>query len=162
MTIAKYLDKTYPDTPTLFPPGTLAFHSFFLAAYRQVHLTLWSIVCCAVCYRLNPRSAEFYRRTREESEGKRLEDIRGDNEWVEAEAAYGKLALWLTPNGPGNDDCVMGEGICFADIHIVSGLMWAKTALGENSAEWARISSWHEGKWGRIAERFAKYTQVEV
>lgn len=160
--IAKYLDKTYPDTPTLFPPGTHAFHATFRVALGRVHKAIWYIVCCAVCYRLNERSQIFYRRTREAEEGKKLEEIRGEKEWENIEAAYEALAGWLGNNGEGQDDYVMGEGICFADVHIVSGLMWAKTSLGEDSEEWARFCSWNNGKWKRLVDNFAKFAHVDM
>jgi glutathione S-transferase len=163
LTIAKYLEKTYPDTPILFPPRTLALLSAFHVAYFQtVHSQLWNLVCCAVCYRLNPRSQEYYRRTREESEGKKLEEIRGEQEWAEAESAFGKLDSWMNMNGEGQEDYVMGEGVCYADVQIAGALMWAKTALGADSKEWARMCSWHGGKWKRIVANFAQYSYVDV
>ncbi|EKM52028.1 uncharacterized protein PHACADRAFT_31807 [Phanerochaete carnosa HHB-10118-sp] len=161
--IAKYLDKTYPDTRTLFPKGTAALHEAFVSAYVQVHKALYNIVCCAACYCLNERSQVFYRTTREEDLGMRLEELRTEKGWEDAEAAFGKLADWLAANGEGQDDWVMGGGtICFADLRIVSGLMWAKTTLGEESEEWRRICGWHGGKWKRIVENFEQYAHVDL
>lgn len=158
--IAKYLDKTYPETPILFPHGTLAFHAAFRAALGKAHLATWYIVSCAVCYCLNERSQEYYRRTREADEGKKLEEIRGEKEWEEAEAAWSKVAEWYDANGEGQNDFVMGEGLCFADIGVASLLMWAKYTLPPE--EWARICSWNNGKWKRLADNFVKYSQVDV
>lgn len=124
-------------------------------------MALFDIVVCAVCYCLNPRSQEYFRRTREEEEGKKLEDIRTEEAWATLEEAYGKLAKWLSANEEGKDDLVMGDRLCYADVIIVSTLMWAKVPLGEDSKEWARICGWHGGKWKRLVDNFAKYTYVD-
>ncbi|THG98938.1 hypothetical protein EW026_g3319 [Hermanssonia centrifuga] len=160
MRIAKYLDKTYPNTPILFPAGTLALHSTFQSAWYRVQGPLWAIVACSVCSWLNERSQIFYRTTREADEGKKLEEIRGEKEWKAGEEAFGNLDKWLSANGEGKDELVMGEGVCYADLQIVSGLMWAKTTLAED--DWKRICGWHNGKWERIVNYFSKYAVVDL
>lgn len=161
--IVKYLDKTYPDTPPLFPPRThVLMHASQVAFHHQLHVPLYPIVCCAACYCLLPRSQEFYRRTREEAQGKKLEDIRGKHEWREAEGAFDKLATWLSKNDVGQEDWVMGDGLCYADIVIAADLMWAKVTLGAGSEEWGRICSWNGGKWKRISDHFERYAYVDV
>ena len=110
---------------------------------------------------MTPGSQEFYRRTREANEGKKLEDIRTEQHWVETEAAFRKMAAWYSMNEEGKQDWVMEEGICWADIQIASSLMWAKTALGADSKEWARFCSWDGGKWKRIVDNFVPYTYID-
>lgn len=162
--IAKYLDATYPGTQVLFPKGTAALHEAFRASHHAVHVATWALVCCPVWHRLNERSQVFYRSTREADEGKALEEIRTEKEWEVAQAAYEKLAAWLDANGDGQDaEWVMGTGtVCFADVRIASCLMWAKTALGEESHEWKRICGWNEGRWKRIADNFKQYAHVDL
>lgn len=159
--IVKYLDMAYPNTPPLFPRGTLAFHATFRVAMGRVHRAVFPIVCCAVCCCLNERSQVYFRKTREIENGK-LEEIRGEKEWEDVEAAFNELAGWLGNNGEGKDELVMGEGLCFADVHIVSTLMWAKVSLGENSEEWARFCSWNNGKWKRMVDNLAKHAQIDM
>ncbi|PSR72279.1 hypothetical protein PHLCEN_2v11871 [Hermanssonia centrifuga] len=160
MRIVKYLDKTYPNTPRLFPAGTLALHETFQSAWYRVRGPLWTVVVCSVCYCLNERSQIRYRTIVENATGKKLEDIRGEKEWEATEEAFGNLDKWLSANGEGKDELVMGEGVCYADLQIVSGLMWAKTSLVED--EWKRICGWHNGKWERIVNYFSKYAVVDL
>lgn len=162
--IAKYLDRTYPNTRTLFPTCTAALHEAFAGAYTAVHKALYNLVCCAACYALTERSQAFYRPTREARLGKALEDVCMAQDWVDAEAAFGRLAGWLDANGEGADaEWVMGVGtVCFADVRVASGLMWAKTTLGEASAEWKRICGWHGGRWERVVANFGPYAHVDL
>ncbi|GJE91649.1 glutathione S-transferase [Phanerochaete sordida] len=162
--IAKYLDQTHPNTPPLFPKGTLALHEAFRVAYGPVHLATWHLVCCAVWGCLTEGSRDFYRRTREADIGKPLEELRTEEHWADAEAQFGKLAGWLAANGEGDaGDWVIGrDSVCFADVRVVSGLMWAKMSMGEESEDWKRICGWHGGRWKRIVDNFEPYTQVDL
>ncbi|KAI0344481.1 hypothetical protein BDW22DRAFT_1471852 [Trametopsis cervina] len=141
--IVKYLDKTYPHSEPILPEGTLIFHAVFLTEWKK----------------MQERLQEYYRPTREAHAGKRLEDIRGEVEWKVAEDGYGIVKGWLDEGGEGNLS-FMGEKVCFADLVLVSDLMWAKICLGEDSEEWKRICGWHGGRWKAIVDRFAQYTAV--
>jgi glutathione S-transferase len=159
--IIRYLDKTYPDTPALLPKEIVSFSSAFLAAFgAPVHNKLWALVVCAVCHVLNDTSQEYFRRTREEDEGKRLEDIAGEQEWLETEKAFGKVVMWLDKAEEGNK-LFMVDRITFPDIQVVSCLMWAKASLGEGSEEWKRICGWHGGRFKAIHDYFVPYMAVD-
>ena len=163
--IAQYLDKTYPYTPALFHQGTRAFHASFAEMARWFYASLYNVVCYAVWTRLTERSQIYYRTTREAHLGKKLEELRTDEDWKEAERACDIVDKWLRANledGEGRDELMMGKQICFAEIILVSGLLCAKTALGPQSDEWARIMSWNDGKWKRIMGRFAQYAVVDI
>lgn len=159
--IVQYLDKTYPDTPTLLPRGTLAFHKAFVSVWGPAHNAIHDLVVCAVWRCLNQRSQTYFRSTREEWEGKKLEDIAGEAEWSAAEGAFAKLDRCLGANGEGMDELVMGNEICFADLQIASALVWAQVSLGEHSPECERIWSWNGGKWKRLLQRFAQWQTVD-
>ena len=113
---------------------------------------------------MNKRSQEQYRITREAQFGMKLENIRTDVDWERAERVFGAVDKWFRANlveGEGRDELIIGDGICFADMILASGLIWAKTALGHESKEWDRIMSWNEGRWKRFMERFARHEFVD-
>ena len=161
--IAQYLDKTYPQTPVLIPKGTAAFHAAFIRWYGfNVSNHVHDIAVAAVCKILPERSAEFFRTTREANHGKKLEDVLGDTEWQAAETGFTQLNKFLSANGAGADELVMGDQVSFADIQIASTLMWVKRSLGENSEEWKRVSGWNGGKWKRIVDRLSPYEVIDL
>ncbi|KAH8091020.1 hypothetical protein BXZ70DRAFT_994086 [Cristinia sonorae] len=165
--IAHYLDKTYPDTPPLFPPGTRGFHASFRTAFVAVlgrtH-SLWKIVVLRACLNLSERSAAYFRRTREAEEEMTLEEIAPEGEvrekvFKDLEEDLAKMAKWYqaAEDGP----FIMGETLCQADIMIAGQLIWARVLLGKDSKDWKRIAAMDSGFWGRFLENLAKYEQVE-
>ncbi|KAI0344448.1 glutathione transferase GTE1 [Trametopsis cervina] len=158
--IVKYLDKTYPNTETLLPTSTLSFHSVLVTLWPKLQARLWPIVVCASHNNLNTSSQEYFRRTREAKVGKRLEDLRDENEWQEAEKAYEIVKGWLDESSDKDKLLFVDDKISFADLIVVSDLIWAKIGLGEDSEEWKRICGWHDGRWKALTDRFAQYTVV--
>lgn len=163
--IAKYLDDAYPNTPRLFPVGTDAFQAMF-------HDFIWSDVghplllniLADTADSLLPRSQEYFRSTREENYGMKLEELRGEKVWKKVEAGLEKLEGYLAKNGEGNDLLLMGAqgGITYSDIQVASILLWARLVWGESSENWKRLAGFHGGKWGRFCAQFAKFEQVDI
>ncbi|KAK0501805.1 hypothetical protein EDD18DRAFT_1347874 [Armillaria luteobubalina] len=164
--IARYLDKTYPETPTVIPAGTDAFHyAFNEALLTHLRITaLWRFTLAKINSMLNPVSEEFYRRTREagmRSEGKRLEDTvpkgeERESEWAKLVEAFGKIDKWY---GKG-DRYVMGDVVSYADFTVSAWAMWFRTLFGEDSEEWKDVAKWHGGRWGRLVKDLEKYETV--
>ncbi|KAL6297916.1 hypothetical protein BKA93DRAFT_831138 [Sparassis latifolia] len=162
--IARYLDKTYPDTPVLIPRGSSALHAAFQDAFAQmVSQPALPLMLPATNNILNPSSEAFYRRTRESWFGK-LEDwsppgpIR-EKHWEELRAALARVAGWMALDDE-DKPFFMGDTICYADITIASILVWMKRVLGPESQEWARVKTWDGGKWGSFMQAFDKYEMV--
>lgn len=159
--IIQYLDKTYPDTPTIIPNELAPLYECFIYAFLPtLQVPLWNCVVLAVCEHLNPRSQEYFRRTREADEGKKLEDIAGEKEWLETEQAFGKVLKWLDKGGEGRE-LFLGDKISFPDLQLVGCLLWAKVSLGEESEGWKRICSWHGGRWKRIHDRLTPFMKAD-
>ena len=76
--------------------------------------------------------------------------------WKEVKDGFDRINQWLDTNGDGKDELMMGDAVCFADLIIVSILMWAKVGLGEESNEWKSICGWNDGKWKRLSEQFSQ------
>ena len=167
--IAKYLDTTYPDTPVLFPPGSdafqAAFHDFI---WTQVGFPLFKSIVADVANSLPPRSAEFFRATRERTYGsdfgKRLEDLATPEEWGRIEAGLTTLRGYLEKNGEGNDLLLMGSqvGITHSDIQVAGMFVWAKIVWGEDSEKYKKLTGLHGGKWAAFVSQFSKFEHVDL
>ncbi|EMD40020.1 CsMn06 [Gelatoporia subvermispora B] len=165
--IARYLDKTYPDTPVVIPPETDALHAAFNFAFSEAIVrALAPIMLPATNAQLNPRSEEFFRRTREESAGGvKLEDWappgseKRAKAWEKIRAGFGQIAKWLSADG--NDKLLfLGDKVSYADITIVGWVIWVKRVLGPDSAEWKDFETWDDGKWAKQLALFEKYEVV--
>ncbi|KAK0215058.1 hypothetical protein IW262DRAFT_261318 [Armillaria fumosa] len=163
--IARYLDKTYPETPAVIPAGTDAFHyAFNEALLTHLRITaLWRLTLAKINSILNPVSEEYYRRTRVVRllGEKSLEDAapKGEervSEWAKVKEAFGKVDKWY---GKG-DRYVMGDVVSYADFTMSAWAMWFRTLFGEDSEEWEDVSTWHGGRWGTLVKDLEKYETV--
>ena len=159
--IAEYLDKTYPNTPQIFPHHTIALQAAFAAAFGSNLSALWKFILPATCAKLNPQSQEYFRRTKAQSYGKAMEDIapQGDAaiaEWAQFRDGLGKVDAWYAKNG-GQGPFLLGETLSWGDISVASYIIWLRVVWGEDSRQWKDISSWHNGRWAAIIEALKKY-----
>lgn len=161
-TIAKYLEKTYPGTPRLFPEGTHAFQAAFSQFLVPTTVATFYIIVDRICSLLNPRSVEYFRRTREEAFGKKLEELASEGDWKKLESELDSLKKCLDANGEGKDLLLMGDKITWADIEIASWLRWMKMVVGEESEDWKRLTTLHGGRWAKIGEQFARYEYIDL
>ncbi|KAF7791479.1 hypothetical protein EIP86_002495 [Pleurotus ostreatoroseus] len=160
--IALYLDKTYPNTPPLFPKGTLAFHQVFQSTCTKVVFSTLPLLVATFCSKLNERSQAYFRPARERMLGGNLESLCNEAQWQKAEQAWAEYAAILAANGEGKDNLIMGDQVCFADFQIAAILAAARNALGVESEQWKRICGWQGGKWERFIDQFSKYTVMDV
>ncbi|KAI0722272.1 hypothetical protein C8T65DRAFT_136137 [Cerioporus squamosus] len=169
--IARYLDSTYPDTPPLIPKETDALHAAFQRAFGAVFSPgnggLSFLMMPESHARLNPASQGYFRRTREEWFGMKLEELapKGSEKrrkhWEAVKDAFHEVAGWLQADGREKLFFLGGETICYADIVIVAFLVWIRNTFGEASEEWRDVLSWDGGRWGQLAEAFSKYEAVD-
>ena len=80
--IANYLERTYPDRPSLFggEAGQAAAGFFTEWVERTLTPPLAPVVSLDIWKHLAPRDQEYYRRTREERYGATLESLAGSRE----------------------------------------------------------------------------------
>ncbi|TCD62930.1 hypothetical protein EIP91_006228 [Steccherinum ochraceum] len=163
--VAKYLDATYSTSgPRLFPDGTGVLQSAFSDAFVSACFwVLYPVVILATCKHLNPRSYEYFRRTREETMGK-LEEVvpegteKGETKWKELEEGMTKVAKWFEAGG--DKPFVGGDLPIYADIQVAGMLIWAKNVLGKDSKEWGRISAMNGGRWGEFLKDWEQWSQI--
>lgn len=159
--IAKYLDNTYPDTPKLFPTGTAPLQHAFLDMHEGTLGALWQFALPKTHTILNPRSQEYFGRTREATFGKKLEDLvpKGEQykvQWAKVREDFAKTDSYYQ-QGKEAGPYLLGNTICFGDIAYVSFVTWLKKIYGEESVEWKDIKSWNEGRLIALVDALSKY-----
>ncbi|CDO76082.1 hypothetical protein BN946_scf184649.g8 [Trametes cinnabarina] len=166
--IARYLDRTYPDTPRLIPYETDALHAAFNHAFRGIILMdLARIMIPATAHCLSPRSKAYFRATREPIFGTKLEDVappgpKRDESWDRVKKALHTLTQWLEADGTTDRLFVLGDKIGFADATVAGFLVWIRVILGADSKEWTDVKTADGGRWDRFMEAFGKYEAVDA
>jgi len=164
--IAMYLEDTYPHEPTLFPFGVRAPVHFLQAYFSNIAiLPGYKIFCSETRGRLNPRSEEFFRRTREADFNMKMEELappgpKRDELWAAVKEGFDKFAPKYESNGDGTLPYFYGETVSYADLVVVSLLMWIKTVLGPEHPEWKEMEGWNGGRWVRLLELTKKYQVI--
>ncbi|KAI0335813.1 hypothetical protein GY45DRAFT_1316546 [Cubamyces sp. BRFM 1775] len=164
--IARYLDKTYPDTPRLIPEETDALH----AAFNKAFLTTFSphlrkLTIPLVAKHLPPRSEVYFRKTREADWGvAHLDDIappgpKRDEAWAGVKKGLGVIAGWLEADGTDKLFFTGKDKIVYADITLAAYLIWARITLDQSY--WTDLVTWHGGRWGRFMAAFEEYEAVD-
>ncbi|TFY77038.1 hypothetical protein EWM64_g6974 [Hericium alpestre] len=163
--IAKYLDVTYSRGVTLVPEGTAAFQAMFVDIVHPLlneHLLQLHLVRIAAS--LNPRSGEYFRRTREVMFGKPLEEIAPAPVavalWKKALEGFSRIHGWYNANGEGKV-FFMGDAPSWADVVLVSVLAWIRVFNGSESKEWKELMAADEGRWARLWQAMEKYVRVD-
>ncbi|EKM74965.1 hypothetical protein AGABI1DRAFT_80492 [Agaricus bisporus var. burnettii JB137-S8] len=156
--IAQYLDKAYPDTPKLFPPGTEALQAAFYAQFYEVIAPFYPFAFPKVPGILNPSSAEYFYRTRSlvfgdlasfEPQGEKRAEA-----WKNVEAAYTKLDGWLSQSsGP----YIMGETVTFVDFAVLAMIYATELVLGKDSKEFTDLMKWNNGRWAEYRKSLEQY-----
>jgi glutathione S-transferase len=155
--IAVYLDKAYPDLPSLFRgEGGRAEAKFVESwALTEVHPLLLTLIVLDIHDRLAPEDQAYFRESREKRLAKVLEDIQaGREERVGAfrdKLAPMRLMLKRQP-------FMGGEGPLFADYILFGALQWARVvspfpviAADDPVADWfGRCLALHDGLAARM------------
>jgi len=167
LVIAEYLDKTYPSTKPILPHNTLGLQTAFVSAFEGSVMWLLMFWLPSLLPFLNPPSLEYFRRTREQLIGKKLEDIIPREEavekWAKAKEDMGRTDAWYAKmdGGKGNKTpFLMGDALSFADLAVAGYLISQRIVWGEESEKWQDILTWHGGRWKRLLENLKKYETI--
>ncbi|KAI0712273.1 hypothetical protein C8Q76DRAFT_622299 [Earliella scabrosa] len=168
--IARYLDKTYPDTPAVIPKEIAALNAAFDRAMSATVVTmdLFAFMIPAVYGILNPASLPYFRVTRESFFGAKLEEIapvgseKRAKHWEAVKKGFHEVAEWLSVDGEARRFFLGGETVCYADIRVAGILIWFRETFGEESDEWKDVLSWDGGRWGAFMDAMKKYEMVDI
>ena len=164
--IVEYLEDTYPETPSLFPPGSRAAISLFNDFVNAKFVPpLCLLILPTVYLRLNKHSQCYFRITREYWYGLRLEEfsppdsLQRNDAWLQVKQGLKILSEFYEKNQSGGDYFI-GNSLTYADIIIGSFLHFPKLVLFPRDFNWEYIAKLDGGRWGRIADEMEKYRQV--
>ncbi|KAF5348488.1 hypothetical protein D9756_009606 [Leucocoprinus leucothites] len=157
--IAEYLDKAYPDSAKVIPPGTESLQAAFYAQFTRMATPFLPLFQSRVPAILNKPSADHYFRTRSEKFGKPLNEVEPVGEelvqvWAATKANFEEVDIWLKKS-PGQ--FFMDDRPIFADFVVAARLQGLRTVLGENSEEWRNIERWHDGRWKVLLKDLEQY-----
>jgi glutathione S-transferase len=148
MEIASYLEKTYPEKP-IFPHNSEALIRAFYSAHEGLRMPASKFVLGRSAEILSPDSAKFFMEARCKNFklpwDEFTSEVRRDAEWELLEKAYNTIYEWYQKT---SGKWIMGDTFSYADIIVACSLLWYKRVLRKD--EWARISSWNEGKWVQL------------
>ncbi|KZT69520.1 hypothetical protein DAEQUDRAFT_756893 [Daedalea quercina L-15889] len=172
MKIAEYLDEEYPETPVVSPKELRAFQATFDQAFMGMFLpAIAPLFVLPVHLLLQSPSQPYWRRTREQALGSKLEDVcppeKHAAQWAEVERALGEVAKWLDSAGDGRITYLGGDveaapRFTQTDLCIASFVLWIRIVTGRESEEWRKVEGWHGGRWKRLLdllEPFADYSR---
>ncbi|KAI4527142.1 hypothetical protein K525DRAFT_232458 [Schizophyllum commune Loenen D] len=157
--IARYLDKTYPDKPLLFPHNTSGLqHVFTDTMFQKVAFAFFPAILEHGFKIFNERTQVYFRETREKIFGKKLEEIWGDEVAVKKAKADGKEGLkWVEAMVKENGDTalfLLGDSPVDADFAIASVFQWIKKGY---PAMWEELKGLNGGRWARFMEAMHQY-----
>lgn len=159
--IAEYLDRTYPDTPKVFPPGTEALQAAFYAQIMPVIFPIIRFLLPNVPSTLNPASVEHFVSARRKVLGDMMIEPKGEERvkaWEQVQAAFDTLYGWLSKSsGP----YFMGNTVTFTDFVVGGWLYGMVLVLGENSEEWKDVMMWNNGRWAAFKNSLEPYAATD-
>jgi glutathione S-transferase len=165
--IALNLERLYPHSPKLFPPGTedliTDFDNKFL---RSVVTALAPLLLSRIWGQLHDGSKDYFRMTRERMFRGSLEMFSTPGaattaRWIVVREALEPFARQADERGA-SDTFLLGERETYADVVAVCWLGWARRIWGADTQEWAELEGWHGGRWGRLTRAFKKWEYVDT
>ncbi|KAH9924678.1 uncharacterized protein BXZ73DRAFT_79228 [Epithele typhae] len=167
--IARYLDRTYPDTPAVIPRETeVLVKAFQSAVYAAFADGFGRLIVPAAHRVLRAASQPFFRSTREEDYKATLEELAPEGSaqreeyWKQIEQGFRQIEVWYEADGSSRL-LVMGDerGVSFADFIVAGWCVWCRECFGEGSEEWGRIKQWNGGRWAKLLAKMEQYSFVD-
>jgi glutathione S-transferase len=123
--IALYLEKTYPDRPTLFGGAGGEAMARFVERWSQltIHTYLGTAALMDIHDRQDAENQAYFRRSREARFGKRLEDVAADRD---AGLAGFRASVEPLRNMLAYQKWIGGEGPLFPDYIVFGAFQWVR------------------------------------
>lgn len=163
--IAKYLDETYPDLPTLMPPGTeIAITLFNKYVDRQIFGTIFPVVAPVLHSKLSKSSSDYLSKSCSLWLGLKLSDVcltgsKRDSDLEQVQMALTLLAEFYRQRKDiaGKQTFLIGDTFTYADIIIGSIIHFPATILSDVEFDLEEIKTANDGTWGRVIDELEKY-----
>ncbi|KAJ4475009.1 hypothetical protein J3R30DRAFT_635127 [Lentinula aciculospora] len=154
--IAKYLDRTYPNSgSTLLPEGTeILQHLFASNTVMMPFVPLYNFLRVSIYEKMDAiMQAAYVEHYQSFDIQQKFEEEEMKQMWVQTEVGLGKLDQVM-----GENNAFVKEEPTFADDALGANLRLIKFVIGEESKEWTAISSmWHNGRWGKYLDWLENY-----
>lgn len=157
--IAVYLDKTYPNGTTLFPPSTIG---LTMAFNKQIDAIFTNhVILCCHGIPFNPESFEETKKSflfRAQAEKWEDLNVKGEERIQTLESlktALGEMVKIYRMGGP----FLEGETPSYPDLIVGAWLQFYKATLP--AKEWEDLLTWHDGLWAKIHLALDKYAEVK-
>ena len=154
--IALYLDKTYTNAPSLFPPSTIGLQAAFNVQVDAIFNQFFVLFIHGIPF--NPDTAEaskaaFVKRAgKEDWEGLTVRGKERAQTLETFKAALGELAkFYRHSDGP----FLEGNNASYADLIVGGWLAFLKVTL----KEWEDLQMWHDGLWKKLYLALEKYAE---
>jgi len=169
--IALYLEKTYPNTRSIFPHSTLPLQHIAKPYISKQVIRPFGVSLYPLTPNiLDDRGAEYFIRTREEEHGKLSELVKDSSKnWADVHDGFAAFAELLEMNdvkeaerGP----FVMGKEVSYADFLVVSWIHFVHRLdggkIGTNSMEgggskFKAMMEWQGGRWKTFWDGLEEY-----
>jgi glutathione S-transferase len=124
-TIAEYLEKQYPERPSLFGDASAKALTRFVQNWTETVLqpALIGFVVLDICRHSAPQDQEYFRRSREERFGATLEEVVKDRE---ARLPAFRDSLAPLRRTLERQRFLGGEAPCYADYSVFGAFQWAR------------------------------------
>jgi len=161
--ISWYREQTYPDTPRLFPNPIVSSQTlstkaaialFEQSTTQNLVVPLLPILLPLYNTVLLPRSAAYFRRTREIYFGCKMEEAsppgsqKRADDWKKVRAGLDQIADLYEKSG---GDFFFGEVFSRADIFLIAFLLFIE--VHADKEDWEAIANANGGRWGRLMEK---------
>ncbi|KAF9531769.1 hypothetical protein CPB83DRAFT_848699 [Crepidotus variabilis] len=157
--IAQYLDRTYPDTPKIFPDNTAGLQRGFHQALTPLVEPIKALILPVEATRLSSASQESFQQKMKDYLSLELGEEDKIEMWAELRENFGVVNGWYSlGNNPG--PFILGEAPSWVDFVLGATFLWSKLIFGENSSEWKEIETWHEGRWKTLLKQLSMYQVV--
>lgn len=157
--IALYLDKAYPNGPTLLPPSTIGLTKAFNIQIDAIFTNHVLLCCHGIPY--NPASFEetkkafLFRARMEKWEDMKCEGEDRVRKLESLKTALGEMVKIYRTGGP----FLEGESPAYPDLIVGAWLQFYKATLV--AKEWEDLLTWHDGLWAKIHLALEKYAEVK-
>ncbi|KIK56333.1 hypothetical protein GYMLUDRAFT_247854 [Collybiopsis luxurians FD-317 M1] len=154
--IAKYLDRTYPDSgPTLVPDDTEILQNFFASDTSFTFLTpLYPLLRVGVFRKISPSMQKQYVNIGPPFDPhEKFDEKEMAEKWAQVEATLRKMDGVMGSR----DTLGKAKEPTFADTALGANLLLIRYVVGADSPEWKALMLWHNGRWGKYLDWLENY-----
>ncbi|TEB33646.1 hypothetical protein FA13DRAFT_1754142 [Coprinellus micaceus] len=173
--IIAYLDKTYPDTPTLIPAGTeAAAVALDAAVLTNIIGSVFPAIAPRIGSLMDEKSLGVFRARVVGIIGMKYEEFfeRPEFErgiWEKAAVGFSvadrifeKARLVKGDASADEGPFLTGKDITYADISVGGALIWARRVLGDHEEPWEVLKGWNGGRWLKLYEALQPYAVIHA